>query len=287
MHNLKDQIEINQPINISGLKLYPLNLPKNKNIDNLVSFDHLLKKKKARALEVSEEGNVNSIKIVNDSPHNLFIFDGEVILGAKQNRISERSVILKPYSETILSVFCIERGRWQYRGVREFAESKFAASPKMRAAKNLDSFEMHRAQSEVWKSVNEYSEKKLEYSMTEDFDELLNKTSKDINIEENEVINNINCNGFIVVGAGRPFIEIFYSKDILKQYLEKSIRTWIADYENEGFYMSPNLAVDTFLKAPWRGENPVGEEQSFFSGRANKGRSISFNNEFIHGYCYL
>ena len=46
MHNLKDQIEINQPINISGLKLYPLNLPKNKNIDNLVSFDHLLKKRK-------------------------------------------------------------------------------------------------------------------------------------------------------------------------------------------------------------------------------------------------
>ena len=82
----------------------------------------------------------------------------------------------------------------------------------MRAAKNLDSFEMHRAQSEVWKSVNEYSEKKLEYSMTEDFDELLNKTSKDLNIEENEVINNINCNGFIVVGAGRPLLKYFTAK---------------------------------------------------------------------------
>ena len=46
--------------------------------------------------------------------------------------------------------------------------------------------------------------------------------------------------------------------------------------------MSPNLAVDTFLKAPWRGENPVGEEQSFFlEGLTKEDQFLLITNLFM------
>ena len=224
---------------------------------------------------------------MNESSKDLFIIDGEVILGAKQNRISQRSVILEPFSETILPVYCIERGRWQYRARRDFASSKYSAGPKMRAAKNLNMDESHRAQSEVWDSVSEYSAKINEFSQTDDLNELLDKNPNQLSELDDTTISGLNCNGFIVAGAGRPFIEIFFNKKIFKQYVKKSIHSWLADQDHTGFYTSPNYAVDEFVNSLWRREMPIGKEVSFFSQRNNKGRAIFLGDKFVHGYCFL
>ena len=62
---------------------------------NLETFGSLLKKKQVEATEIDENGVVNKIKVKNNSSNFLILHDGEIIVGAKQNRTIDKSVILK------------------------------------------------------------------------------------------------------------------------------------------------------------------------------------------------
>ena len=91
-------------------------------------------RKLLRINEVNFDGSVGQVEVTNDSRYYLYILDGEAISGAKQNRIAERSVIIAPYSSTIVPVNCVERGRWNYNS-QNFSKSEFVLHPKARDEK--------------------------------------------------------------------------------------------------------------------------------------------------------
>ena len=104
-------------------------------MEGLELFDDLYDRDQVKALEIGEAGIVQEITLKNESLSNLLLFDGEAIIGAKQNRISERTVILQSNSETQIPVNCVERGRWQFDEDVHFAKSNFSASPRMKSRK--------------------------------------------------------------------------------------------------------------------------------------------------------
>src|ERR1700730_11677852 len=69
--------------------------------------------------EVSEAGSVLFLKVVNGADRQLLLLDGEELLGAKQNRILNTTVLVDAHTEVIIPVSCVEQGRWGYRG-RQF-----------------------------------------------------------------------------------------------------------------------------------------------------------------------
>lgn len=64
--------------------------------------------------EIDQAGHVPELKVVNTSEHFVLLLDGEELIGARQNRVLNTSILLKPNSETILPVSCTEQGRWGY-----------------------------------------------------------------------------------------------------------------------------------------------------------------------------
>ena len=78
---------------------------------------------------------MTEINLENNSPHYLLLLDGEAIVGAKQNRITQKSLIVKPRSSQTIPVNCVEQGRWRYDGDIGFTKSSFSAGPRMREAK--------------------------------------------------------------------------------------------------------------------------------------------------------
>jgi hypothetical protein len=66
------------------------------------------------ALRITEVGSgmVPSLLATNSGDATVLILDGEQLVGARQNRTTNRSLLLPPRSETTIPVSCMEQGRW-------------------------------------------------------------------------------------------------------------------------------------------------------------------------------
>jgi ARG and Rhodanese-Phosphatase-superfamily-associated Protein domain len=69
---------------------------------------------RVRITEVDEEGSVPELRVANLAELPLLLLDGEQLVGAKQNRILNMTVLLAAQSEVTIPVTCVERGRWGY-----------------------------------------------------------------------------------------------------------------------------------------------------------------------------
>ena len=84
--------------------------------------------------EVSQGGAVPELKVVNKSPRMVLILDGEELVGAKQNRIVNTTILIQAKSTTVIPVSCVEQGRWHYRSP-SFSSEERIMSPALRAMK--------------------------------------------------------------------------------------------------------------------------------------------------------
>jgi hypothetical protein len=114
--------------------------------------------------EVNESGSVPELKVMNNSLMPILIIDGEELIGAKQNRIANTSILLQANSETLIPVSCTESGRWNYNS-DAFSSSDSMMYASSRRAKSSRVYESVKGghgysanQSEVWSEVAELHE---------------------------------------------------------------------------------------------------------------------------------
>jgi hypothetical protein len=108
--------------------------------------------------EVCESGNVPNLAVTNKADRPLLIPEGEILIGAKQNRVVNITVLVAAGIKFTVPVSCVEAGRWRYQS-RHF-ESKFCAPPSLRN-KKIKAIQKNRAasghaasdQGEVWDEV--------------------------------------------------------------------------------------------------------------------------------------
>lgn len=84
--------------------------------------------------EVSESGSVPTLLLENNADKAVFLLDGEELVGAKQNRILNLSLLVPPRTKLEIPVSCVEQGRWSHRS-REFAATERAHFSRGRARK--------------------------------------------------------------------------------------------------------------------------------------------------------
>lgn len=86
--------------------------------------------------ELDEGASVNDLLVENPTDDDLLIFEGEEVLGAKQNRVFDASVLVAAGVRLKLPVSCLEQGRWDPRGEHEHFDVALQASdPSMRRLK--------------------------------------------------------------------------------------------------------------------------------------------------------
>jgi hypothetical protein len=110
--------------------------------------------------EVSNAGSVADLSVENKGDALVLFLEGEELLGAKQNRILNTSVLVPGHTKMKIPVSCVEQGRWQYSS-RGFSSSGSHSPSKLRyalkasVARSLQAKRGHRAdQSQVWREVS-------------------------------------------------------------------------------------------------------------------------------------
>lgn len=87
--------------------------------------------------EVSEGGSVPHLRAVNQGEDAVLLLDGEEIVGAKQNRVFNTTLLVPARSELLVPVSCTEAGRWAY-DAPIFSDSDVIMPAAHRFAKSAD-----------------------------------------------------------------------------------------------------------------------------------------------------
>jgi hypothetical protein len=94
----------------------------------------------ARGLLVKEldgGASVNDLVVLNPTDANVLLYQGEEVLGARQNRTFDVSVLVAAGRSLRVPVSCVEHGRWDgARHAEAFTPAPQAAYPSLRAMKN-------------------------------------------------------------------------------------------------------------------------------------------------------
>jgi hypothetical protein len=111
--------------------------------------------------EVDNHGAVSNLKVHNKSPRMVLILDGEELVGAKQNRIVNTTILIAGDATVVIPVSCVEQGRWTYNTPKFYSQERIMPS-RMRAMKAEQVQRSVRAtgefqadQSAIWQDISE------------------------------------------------------------------------------------------------------------------------------------
>jgi hypothetical protein len=159
LNNTLEGLEIGAPVSHGPLYLFPLKGEPSKEED-LALLDEALGEGTLRVEELDEEGSVPELRVVNRGTRPVLVLEGDELVGAKQNRAVNSSVLVASESELIIPVSCVERGRWSRRP-RAFSSGAGSPHPSLRRIKARsvhDSLRRNRGhasdQGAVWEEVD-------------------------------------------------------------------------------------------------------------------------------------
>jgi hypothetical protein len=129
--------------------------------EEFLTLDEAFAQKLVEVNETSEDGSVPELVVANGASQPVFLLDGEQVLGLKQNRTFNLSMVLPPHQTTVVPVSCLERGRWSARA-NSASSAEHVHFAKGRAKRmesvshNLRAFDRLRSdQAEVWADIEE------------------------------------------------------------------------------------------------------------------------------------
>lgn len=155
-----DRVQVGQQTTFENLTVFPL-LSAASVAPDYLTLGEALAAGVLQVTEVSHGGSVPELSVVNRSDRPVFLLDGEELVGAKQNRVVNLSILVPAKRTLTIPVSCVEMGRWHYR-TPEFSASPQAMHAVGRARKvDQVTYALHRVgaraadQADVWEGVEE------------------------------------------------------------------------------------------------------------------------------------
>jgi hypothetical protein len=238
-------LEIGSPIAAGPLTLFPL-LRADAPPAAYALLDEALDAGLAEVSEISDGGSVPELLFRNRSDRDILLVDGEELVGAKQNRVLNLTILVGAYQDVKIPVSCVEAGRWAWRS-RRFSSGKRklharARLEKMRgvSAAMRESGARSRGdiQGAVWRSVDakiaSFDYRSPTSSLHEVFDSVEDRLQK----HRGRVAPLPGQIGAVfVVGGQVAGVELFDAADTLGKLLPKLVDSYLFDaleHESDG-----------------------------------------------------
>jgi hypothetical protein len=156
--DLLNATEVTEPRECDGLQLFGLRHPR-KATTTYRTMDEALAHRALEVTEISESGSVPVLRVVNKDEPLVFLMAGEHLIGAKQNRVLNTSVLMPGQAEVTLPVSCVEARRWHYCSP-QFTTDEAVSHGALRKMMSFQAHDGYRrtgtptsCQAEVWKEV--------------------------------------------------------------------------------------------------------------------------------------
>lgn len=153
--DLVRSLEVGRPVSHGHLTIVPVYLTSVRLRAEFVPFDEAVKNGWVEITEL-DGGRVPEVRISNRSKRTVYLMGGEILTGAKQDRILATDLLLGPgTADLVVPVYCVEHGRWtQTTGT--FTTKNNIGTFELRAKAQLQEVE---AQSAIWNKISEQNRK--------------------------------------------------------------------------------------------------------------------------------
>ncbi|HQV52511.1 MAG: hypothetical protein IPF95_12135 [Flavobacteriales bacterium] len=146
--------ETNASYTCEKLRLYPIIAndvfrEAHKDIGQSVPMNKALADGRLKVSEKEGGGTVNTLQAKNTSTDTIYLMQGEVVVGGKQDRMLAQDVLIPPGATMDIGAFCVEHGRWSEGGTgKGFNNTAGVVPQEVRKAAAVQ-----KDQSEVWDKV--------------------------------------------------------------------------------------------------------------------------------------
>jgi hypothetical protein len=279
----------------SNLTLFPL-IGDRDSTPGYVLLDEALDRQLVRVTEVSTGGSVPELAFENDSDESVLLVDGDELIGAKQNRVLNLSILVSGGKRLTIPVSCVEQGRWAYRSP-EFQAAKrtlFARARARKAQSVSDALrtrgERRANQSQVWADVAAKADALGVDSVTLAMSDIY--VDRDAQIEPYvRAFRPLPAQRGAVVAIGGKVVgvELFDSAAAFSRYLEKLIRAYALDaIEREaGEPTASERDAKAFLDLVWATHaerfKALGEGEDIrLTGQGIAGGALAASGRLVH-----
>ncbi len=197
-----------------------------------ISGNSAIKQNKIEVKELNNSGNVNMLSVINRSNEFVFFSDGDILVGAKQNRTLNTSLLLAPETKETIPVSCVEQGRWAYKS-NSFAASEYDVPIEIRRKKSshvhfslLNDNGYFADQGQIWNDIHFYSRLNNASSSTSDLYEMKMKSYSQYQEELNTIPVSPESSGICFFVNDRLLsVEVFNRSSIYFEYFPKRLHS--------------------------------------------------------------
>ena len=224
---LLQELRVGEPIQGDNLTAFPLFARGNGGMDYL-TLDEALEDQLVQITEVDAGGSVPELKVVNEGNVMVLLLEGDQLIGAKQNRTLNTTLLVAAASEVVVPVSCTEAGRWRSVSAA-FRASKRYSHPSLRREKgrgvhaSLKRGAGHRSdQAAVWAEVDRVAHSLSASSPTRDYEAVHDAVAGDVERLVDCVHLPDDAVGVAVAFGGRvEVVEIFDRPETLRKVWRK------------------------------------------------------------------
>jgi hypothetical protein len=247
--------------------------------------------------EVSESGSVPHIQVCNRAPQPVLLVDGEELVGARQNRIVNLTIMVPARQTITIPVSCVEAGRWRHdsSGFTPAPRAQYAKArgDKMRHVTASLRFEgsRHADQQAIWEDIAAKASRLDAASDTGAMSAIFERHATPIEAYADAipVVDGQTGAVFAVDGVVKG-LDLFDSAETLRKILPKLVRSYAADAIESRRRPARNASAKraaAFLDAVG-----AAEPQSFpavgagvdlrFESNAVTGGALAVDNSIVH-----
>jgi hypothetical protein len=183
---IPQQLTLGELTHYQGLSMLPVYDEVSREMLDYITLDDAVTRNLIRITEVSESGTVPELRLENLADRPVLLMDGEELVGAKQNRVLNLTILVPAGESIIVPVSCVESGRWAYKS-DNFVNSErahFAAGRSRTMASVSESMcqqgTRHSDQGEVWAEIDSKFARMKSSSSTAAMADLYDTVSTDL-----------------------------------------------------------------------------------------------------------
>jgi hypothetical protein len=149
------QLSVGEPAVHGNLAVYPVYLPGGgEKLGDVLTMAEAAETGKFKIAEVEEGAEVNTLEVHNDTDKYVVMLAGQMIRGAKQDRIISYDAVIPPGGKFDVDAFCVEAGRWTEVSKHFSYEKEMAPSSVRGTAQGKQD------QGQVWAEVSKVNAKR-------------------------------------------------------------------------------------------------------------------------------